>query len=299
MANNIFQAKRTSVSGRTPNTTGSYATNSQYIAAGEFGLNMADGILYTSNGSAIIEVGANNSKLVVGTTFIANSTQLTTTVPFSANGSTGSAGQVLTSNGASGSPYWSTAGSGSVNVAATYVWTNTQSFTNTITFGAPAYGSASGGSVVNSTFIGSGNSSVNTFVNTSTLSTKAILANGSIGTAAQILASNGTGVYWANVYNTQVRQQYTGDGSTTSFTVTGGYTANNIDVFVNGIKYYNGTEVTVTSGSSVVFSTAPATGMLIEVVGVNATSFGVRSVTVGTTAPASPAVNDLWLDTNT
>lgn len=299
MANNIFQAKRTSVSGRTPNTTGSYATNSQYIAAGEFGLNMADGILYTSNGSAIIEVGANNSKLVVGTTFIANSTQLTTTVPFSANGSTGSAGQVLTSNGASGSPYWSTAGSGSVNVAATYVWTNTQSFTNTITFGATAYGSASGGSVVNSTFIGSGNSSVNTFVNTSTLSTKAILANGSIGTAAQILASNGTGVYWANVYNTQVRQQYTGDGSTTSFTVTGGYTANNIDVFVNGIKYYNGTEVTVTSGSSVVFSTAPATGMLIEVVGVNATSFGVRSVTVGTTAPASPAVNDLWLDTNT
>lgn len=59
MANNVFQVKRTSTSGRTPNTTGSYATNSQYIAAGEFALNMADGILYTSNGSAVITVGSN------------------------------------------------------------------------------------------------------------------------------------------------------------------------------------------------------------------------------------------------
>ena len=61
MANNIVQVKRTTVSGRQPNTTGSYATNSQYIAAGEFALNMADGILYSSDGSAVIEVGANNT----------------------------------------------------------------------------------------------------------------------------------------------------------------------------------------------------------------------------------------------
>jgi hypothetical protein len=59
LANNVFQVKRTSTSGRTPNTTGSYVTNSQYIAAGEFALNMADGILYTSNGSAVITVGSN------------------------------------------------------------------------------------------------------------------------------------------------------------------------------------------------------------------------------------------------
>jgi len=61
LANNVFQVKRTNTAGRTPNTTGSYATNSQYIAAGEFALNMADGILYTSNGSALIEVGGNNT----------------------------------------------------------------------------------------------------------------------------------------------------------------------------------------------------------------------------------------------
>jgi len=59
MVNNVLQVKRTSTSGRTPNTTASYATNTQYIAAGEFALNMADGILYSSNGTAVITVGAN------------------------------------------------------------------------------------------------------------------------------------------------------------------------------------------------------------------------------------------------
>jgi len=52
MANNVFQVKRTSVSARTPNVTST--SNSTYIAAGELALNMADGILYSSNGSALI-----------------------------------------------------------------------------------------------------------------------------------------------------------------------------------------------------------------------------------------------------
>lgn len=65
MANNRIQVKRTSTAGRTPNTTSS--GNSQYINAGEFALNMADGILYSSNGSALIEVGANNTTKYVST----------------------------------------------------------------------------------------------------------------------------------------------------------------------------------------------------------------------------------------
>ena len=58
----------------------------------------------------------------------------------SANGGTGTAGQVLTSNGASGAPYWSTVsgGGGSVNTAAQYTWTNTQTFNANITVGANA-----------------------------------------------------------------------------------------------------------------------------------------------------------------
>ena len=40
MANNKLQIKRTTVSGRTPNTTNS--GNSQYISTGELALNLAD-----------------------------------------------------------------------------------------------------------------------------------------------------------------------------------------------------------------------------------------------------------------
>lgn len=132
MANNIIQVKRTSTSGRQPNTTGSYATNSQYIAAGEFALNMADGILYTSNGTTVITVGANivnqsvTNNFNVTTAFIANTTGVKIAVPLNANGSVGTGGQVLTTNGATGSPYWSTVtgGSGSPGGANTQIQFN-------------------------------------------------------------------------------------------------------------------------------------------------------------------------------
>lgn len=174
MANNVFYVKRTATSGRTPNTTASYATNAQYIAAGELALNMADGILYTSNGSALITVGAN---------------------------------------------------------------------------------------VVNKNVTG-------------TLTVKAVSANGGTGTAGQVLASNGTSTYWTTVSSgaTAVRQQYTGNGSNTQFTVTGGYSSYQLDVYVNGVKLYNGTEVDVSNGSIITFTSAPPNGSLIEVVGTSSSN---------------------------
>ena len=122
MANNRIQVKRTSTTGRTANVTNS--GNTQYIAAGELALNMTDGILYSSNGSALIEIGANNTNVNISNTLTIKSV--------SANGSNGTTGQLLTSNGTT--TYWSSPGAASVNVAAQYTWTNTQTFTNTITF---------------------------------------------------------------------------------------------------------------------------------------------------------------------
>ena len=80
---------------------------------------------------------------------------------------TGTAGQILTSNGSSNS-YWSTVAAGT-NVAAQYAWTNTQSFSNSITF------------------------------NGAILSTNTFSANSSVGTATHVLTSGGAGanVYWA------------------------------------------------------------------------------------------------------
>ena len=102
MANNKIQIKRTSVTGRTANVTSS--GNSQFIDAGEFALNMAYGILYTSNWSSLITVGSN----LVNQNITGN---LTVNAVI-ANGSFGTAGQVLSTN--STGVYWSSAGSGSV-----------------------------------------------------------------------------------------------------------------------------------------------------------------------------------------
>jgi len=96
MANNKIQVKRTSVSGRSPNTTSS--GNSQYIDAGELALNMSDGILYSSNGSALIEIGANNQSVNVSNTLSVNL--------ISANSDVGDIGQILTSGGSSATAYW-------------------------------------------------------------------------------------------------------------------------------------------------------------------------------------------------
>jgi Chaperone of endosialidase len=60
---NKFQVKRTSVSGRTPNTTSS--GNTHFIDTGELALNLTDGKLFSSNGSASFEVGANLANLMV------------------------------------------------------------------------------------------------------------------------------------------------------------------------------------------------------------------------------------------
>ena len=105
MANSVIQLKRTSVSGRAANST-------TLPNPGELALNMADGILYSTNGSFVFEVGANNTNIRV--TGNANIKAII------ANSSLGTAGQVLTSNGTT--IYWSTVssgGSGTVTSVAT------------------------------------------------------------------------------------------------------------------------------------------------------------------------------------
>ena len=100
---NKFQVKRTSISGRTPNTTNS--GNTHYIDTGELAINLADGKMFSSNGTAYFEVGANLSNLsVTGNASIG---------AIVANGTIGSVGQTLTSNGTG--IYWATgAGTGTV-----------------------------------------------------------------------------------------------------------------------------------------------------------------------------------------
>jgi hypothetical protein len=118
MANQI-QIKRTSISGRAANTT--TLTN-----PGELALNMTDGIMYSTNGSVVFEIGANNTSIAVGNStskFIANTTRVSidTSQGLLANGSIGTAGQFLTSNGTT--VYWSTPSTGVNAQQNTYTYT--------------------------------------------------------------------------------------------------------------------------------------------------------------------------------
>jgi hypothetical protein len=111
---NKFQFKRTTVSGRTANTTN--AANAAFIDKGELAINLADRKVFSSDASNnIFEVGSNLSSLAV-TTLVAN-------------GSSGANAQILASNGTG--VYWTspTATLGSVNWAQNNV--SAQQYANT------------------------------------------------------------------------------------------------------------------------------------------------------------------------
>ena len=59
-------------------------------------------------------------------------------------------------------------------------------------------------------------------------------------------------------------RQYTGDGATTEFTVTDGLYENGVVVTENGILQMPGDDYTV-AGSTLTFTTAPATGVQIQI----------------------------------
>ena len=107
MANNKFQIKRTTVSGRTPNTTNS--GNTHFIDTGELALNLTDGKMFSSNGTVYFEVGSNleNVSVTSNATFGSSGKII-------ANGAFGTDGQVLASNGTT--MYWATGGGGSGTV---------------------------------------------------------------------------------------------------------------------------------------------------------------------------------------
>jgi len=62
------------------------------------------------------------------------------------------------------------------------------------------------------------------------------------------------------------RQSFTATAGQTTFTVTGGYDAGFADVYLNGVKLVNGTDVTVTSGTDVVLAVGATAGDSVDVV---------------------------------
>jgi cell shape-determining protein MreC len=59
--------------------------------------------------------------------------------------------------------------------------------------------------------------------------------------------------------------QFTATASQTTFSTSATYNSGKIQVFAQGVLMRNGTDVTVTSGTSVVFATGLAVGTLVDV----------------------------------
>ena len=155
-----------------------------------------------------------------------------------------------------------------INVNTFNITANTISFTgNTNFINTISIGNSTVNSVINSTSLASINS---TSITTNSITANAIIANGSLGTANQVLSSNGTGIYWADVAAgaTFVRQLFTANSTVnTSFTITNGYTVNAIDIYKNGVKLIVGTEVTANNGTSITLAVPATIGTIIDVVG--------------------------------
>ena len=101
-----------------------------------------------------------------------------------------------------------------------------------------------------------------------------VTTNGTVTTTATLSPFTSTTVSIPTQSLTAVRQQFTGDGSTTQFNVAGGYTSGAISVFVNGVLVRNGSDVTVTSGSFITFTgITPPNGSLIDVTGTVPTTY--------------------------
>lgn len=86
---------------------------------------------------------------------------------------------------------------------------------------------------------------------------------GLTGTASSLIVG---GVSAGVVVGKMIYDTFTATAAQTTFTSSVAYTASKIEVYCNGVKMRNGSDVTVTSGTSVVFATGLAVGSLVDLV---------------------------------
>ncbi len=193
-----------------------------------------DHLFIGSNGASITIAGkfnpgiltANQALVANGTGYLdAVKTANLTVQSITANGTSSPGAGYMLATDAGGNVFWQAAGAVTTNVSATYAWTNTHSFANVVTF--------NGGIVANSS----------------------LTANGTTGTAGQVLASNGSSVYWVTPTDADITAVTAGSG------LTGGGTSGAVTLDIGA-----GNGITVTADAIAVDG---ANGISVTADGVN------------------------------
>ena len=301
MASNLIQIKRSATNAVIPT-----------LSPGEMAFTQAGNTLFIGapdNSSGNIRIGG---QMVPGTltanqALVANSTSgidrvktanLEVNLILAGGSNYGTAGEVLASNGTS-NVYWTSIASLGVNEAAQYAWTNTQSFSNTITFngsvlansvnatsvnsssysaGAPDAGT--GGVYSNATTIIVGNNTVNSVLTSAGLNVNgaSIVNNSGFYTTGTVNTSSlstgtpgaGSGGVYANVTTIIV-----GNNTINTVITSAGLNVNGSAVVANNTGVY--TTGTVNTST---FSTGGGTGSASGGVSVNTTFISVGNNSV-------------------
>jgi len=95
-----------------------------------------------------------------------------------------------------------------------------------------------------------------------------------------------------------IRSTFTATAGQTLFTVSGGYTANQLDVFQNGTKLVNAVDVVVSSGTTFTLTVPATAGDTLEAVGLTAADTISGSLRFQSGTEAAPSISAIG-DTNT
>jgi len=89
--------------------------------------------------------------------------------------------------------------------------------------------------------------------------------SGTSATSGSTGTSGSSGTSGNSTTSARAVQTFTSTSGQTTFTVTNGYNLGMVDVFVNGVKFVNGTDFTATDGTTVALAAGLAAGNIVEI----------------------------------
>jgi hypothetical protein len=253
LSNNIIQIKRS------PTTATPSSLNPGELAFSN--VTGGSGVLFigSTDGGSVVPIGGQrvpgtltaNQALVVNSTSGINriiAANVDVLSFLTVNGSVGSAGWILYSGGAGANAYWASAGSLGINTNAQYIWSNTQTFQNTVTFSTTINIAAN--AVINSTaYYWVGNTTTSPTVS---IANSGVIQSGnsSVTAAPQVIVANTLGTTTINTNAISTTTFVTGSGGGSA---TGGISVNSSIALVGNSTanaYVNSTVIGIVNSTA-------------------------------------------------